>query len=65
MDVIQALSVVRDERSSQDDFVFAVEYLNLYREGNVVVHYCSILSEYVYIELSSLDMFYLDFLSVV
>lgn len=65
MDVMQALKVLRDKHASQDDFIGAAEYLNMYREGNFVVHYCDILCEYVYIELSSLNMFYLVFLSVV
>lgn len=64
MDVLRALELLRDKSVSQDAFVFAVEYLNLYREGNVVVHYCPILSEYVYIGLSGLDLFYLDFIGV-
>lgn len=62
MDVLKALKVIRDERSSQDDFVFAVEYLNMYRESNFVVHYCSVICSYVYVELSGTDIFYLNFL---
>lgn len=65
MDVLKALKVIRDGLSPQELFIGAIEYLNIYREGNFVVHYCSILSEYVYIELYGLELFYLDFLSVV
>ena len=65
MDVMQALKVLRDKTASQDNFLRAVEYLNLYRDGKFVVHYCSVICSYVYVELSGTDMFYLDFLSVV
>lgn len=64
MNVIKALQTVRDETAPHDVFIWALEYLAMYREGEFVVHYCSILGDYVYIELDGITLFYLDMMFV-
>lgn len=64
MTILSALQVVRDLNAPFDVFIGALEALSMYRDGDYVVDYCSILEQYVYIELSYLDLFYLGFLSV-
>lgn len=64
MNVIKALQVMRDLSSPFDVFIGAAEYLQMYREGECVVHYCSILG-IMYIELDGITLFYLDMLFAV
>lgn len=64
MNVITALQVVRDLNTPFDQFIGAIEYIQMYREGECVVHYCSILGDYVYIELDGITLFYLDMMFV-
>ena len=64
MNVIKAFQAVRDLSTPHDEFIGAAEYLQMYRDGDYVVDYCSILEQYVYIELSVEDRFYLDFVSI-
>lgn len=64
MNIITALELVRDLSAPFSLFVGALEYLNLYREGNYIVDYCSILEQCVYVELDAQTLRYLDLLSV-
>lgn len=65
MNIKEALKIVRDVTAPHDEFIFAIEYIQMYREGECVVHYCSILGDYVYIELDGITLFYLDMLFAV
>ena len=64
MNIKEALKTVRDETAPHDEFIGAAEYLQMYRDGDMVVHYCSILGDYVYIELDGITLFYLDMMFV-
>ena len=64
MSIFEALQVVRDLSAPFDYFLGALEYLNLYREDNYIVDYCSILEQCIYVELDTQTKRYLDLLSV-
>lgn len=63
MNVIKALELVRDVKTPHDEFIFALEYLAMYREGEFAVHYCDILGDYIYIELQAKVVNYLELLA--
>lgn len=64
MNVIKALQTVHDVRTPHDEFIGALEYLAMYREGSFVVDYCHILGDCIYIKLDGITLFYLDMLFV-
>lgn len=64
MTILEALQVVRDLSAPFDKFLGALEYLQMYRDGDYVVDYSHILDSNVYISLDHQTLRYLDLLCV-
>lgn len=64
MNIESALELVRDLSAPFDQFLGALEYLQMYRDGDCVVDYCHILDSNIYLELDAQTLRYLDLLCV-